>query len=141
MIFSTSSMEIAALTITQLERQQLSTMLLGPEVGDAVEQKVSNPESKFISGSWIRPQMDLTFESEFTAWKGNKPLKYTDTGYNALIALSQAVNAVGMEPERIKGYFENGRPSQGVVGDIVFDRNHDVIGSGYEIVEIIRKKP
>ncbi len=139
-ILTTSSRDISALLVTHFERQRVQVKILSPDLGDAVVEKLTAEESPSVNGFWIQAKVSDEFRKAFRAWKGREPLKYTNTAYDAVKALSVAVEAVGMDPERVKEYFEKKIDFSGAAGRIRFDKNHDIAGNEYEITEVIKLK-
>lgn len=140
-VLSTSSKDSTALMVAAFEKQHLPVTILSPDLFDSVADSLISPKSKFVDGYTVTPKSSDWFRREFKEWKGENPHKYSDSGYDTLIALAEAVQHVGNDVEAVKEYFEKTIDLEGAAGRVKFDSHHDVAGSGYEITQMIFADP
>ena len=136
-ILSTSSKEITALLAKHLELQHIQTILLSPDLGDAVHEKLLKSSSPTLQGYFLKPKSQESFLQNFQNWKGQPPKKYADMAYDALMAYADGVSHVGPDPLALKSYFESSFSMNGASGKVRFGTNHDRLDGEYEIVSVI----
>lgn len=138
-ILSTLEKEAEALSIRELETQRVRAQFLSLDLPDAVFDKLIGDKSSFVEGFSLVEKVDPEFVSSFEKWKGERVRRYSSFGYDALMALSAAVEAVGSDPEKVKGYFNHTLDIKGVSGQLKFDKSNNTVGSGYELKRIIER--
>ena len=136
-LLSTTWSQGTAITVAALEKQQLAVKFLSPDLNEAVNEGLVKGESAFVEGSTIIPKENAQFVSDFEKAKGRKPKKYTDTGYDALMILDEALKNVGNDPDAVKKYLLEKLDSPGVSGRLKFKASHDVEGAGYEVRQVV----
>ncbi len=63
-------------------------------------------------------------------------LAFAGHAYDAMGILAQAIGAVGTDGTKIRDYLYDLPSYEGIVGDISFDDNGDVVGVNYKLIEV-----
>ncbi len=138
-LLSTTWSQGTALTVAELERQQVKLTLLSPDLNESVNERLVKTESRFVDGFTIIPREDPVFIEAFSKTFGRKPLKYTDTAYDALMIIVEAVTRAGDDTEAVKRYLVTSLDVAGKSGRLKFGASHDVQGAGYEVRRVVAR--
>lgn len=139
-ILSTTTKESNALIVSALGKLRSRMVLLSPDLSDSVSEKLIPEVNGFVDGYTITPIVSQEFAVQFRKQNGYLPKKYTDSGYDTLMALAKAVENVGQDTEQIKEFLETKLDMEGAAGRIKLDEKHDIEGRGYEIRKLVRRE-
>ncbi len=111
------------------------TKELSIEVPILTFHNIEDPSAKTTGGdslegviytSSVRSEIGKKFFTDFEQEYGSEPNIFSDSAYDAVNLIIEAIEAKGLEIDKIREYLENIKDYQGATGIISFDENRDV---------------
>ncbi len=130
---------IAAM-VMQLREQGLEQVVITHDAGQAQDTiDVGGDATEGLLAINVPSLGDTTaFGKAYLAKYGapQSSLAFAGHAYDAMGILAQVIGAVGTDGAAMRDYLYDMTPYKGVVGDISFDDNGDVVGVNYKLIEV-----